>query len=128
MTDLFQNVLTASFHGSIVILAVLVLRFALKKTPKKFLCLLWLLAGIRLLMPFQIRSGLSLQPDVEAVTERPAPTVAYEEPAWEELPEAAVPVAPEADNRMPVVMMPAGPMMPDAMPELLSAAFSGVIA
>ena len=119
MTDLFQNVLTASFHGSIVILAVLVLRFALKKTPKKFLCLLWLLAGIRLLMPFQIRSGLSLQPDVEAVTERPAPTVAYEEPAWEELPEAAVPVAPEADNRMPVVMMPAGPVMPDAMPEEL---------
>ena len=119
MTDLFQNVLTASFHGSIVILAVLVLRFALKKTPKKFLCLLWMLAGIRLLMPFQIRSGLSLQPDVEAVTERPAPTVAYEEPAWEELPEAAVPVAPEADNRMPVVMMPAGPMMPDAMPEEL---------
>ena len=119
MTDLFQNVLTASFHGSIVILAVLVLRFALKKTPKKFLCLLWLLAGIRLLMPFQIRSGLSLQPDVEAVTERPAPTVAYEEPAWEELPEAAVPVVPEADNRMPVVMMPAGPVMPDAMPEEL---------
>ena len=60
MNELFQNVLTASFHGSIVILAVILLRFLLKKTPKKFLCLLWLLAGIRLLMPFEIRSDFSL--------------------------------------------------------------------
>ena len=63
MTDVFQNILTASFHGSIVILVVMALRLLLKKTPKKYLCLLWLLAGIRLLMPFEIRSGLSLQPN-----------------------------------------------------------------
>lgn len=67
MDALFQNVLTASFHGSVVILAVLALRLALKKTPKKFLCLLWLLAGVRLLMPFEIRSDLSLQPEVEDI-------------------------------------------------------------
>lgn len=67
MAALFQNVLTASFHGSIVIVAVLLLRLALKKTPKKFLCLLWLLAGIRLLMPFEIRSDLSLQPEVKDI-------------------------------------------------------------
>lgn len=34
MTAFFQNVLTASFHGSIVILAVLLLRLVLRKTPK----------------------------------------------------------------------------------------------
>ena len=67
MSELFQNVLTASFHGSIVIVAVLVLRLALKKTPKKFLCLLWLLAGLRLLLSFEIRSDLSLQPEVEDI-------------------------------------------------------------
>ena len=67
MSELFQNVLTASLHGSIVIVAVLLLRLVLKKTPKKFLCLLWLLAGIRLLMPFEIRSDLSLQPQVEDI-------------------------------------------------------------
>ena len=67
MAELFQNVLTASFHGSIVIVVVLLLRLALKKTPKKFLCFLWLLAGIRLLMPFEIRSDLSLQPEVEEI-------------------------------------------------------------
>ena len=67
MADLFQNVLTASFHGSIVIGVVVLLRLVLKKTPKKFLCFLWLLAGIRLLMPFEIRSDLSLQPQVEEI-------------------------------------------------------------
>jgi len=65
MNTLFQNILTASFHGSIVILAVMVLRLALKKTPKKFICLLWLLAGVRLLMPFELQSRLSLQPQPE---------------------------------------------------------------
>ena len=70
MTQLFQNILTASFHGSVVILAVIVLRLVLKKTPKKFLCLLWLLAGIRLLMPFEIQSDLSLQPQSEPIVQQ----------------------------------------------------------
>ena len=67
MQQLFQNILTASFHGSIVILVVLALRLVLKKAPKKFLCFLWLLAGIRLLMPFEIQSSFSLQPQPEQV-------------------------------------------------------------
>ena len=35
MSSLFSNVLTASFHGSIVILAVLLLRPLLGKAPRK---------------------------------------------------------------------------------------------
>ncbi len=66
MESLFSNILTASFHGSIVILAVMVLRVLLKKAPRKFICFLWLLAGLRLLMPFEIQSSLSLQPMPEA--------------------------------------------------------------
>lgn len=62
MNSFFQNLLTASFHGSIVILVVIFLRLLLKKTPRKFICFLWLLAGLRLLMPFEIQSSLSLQP------------------------------------------------------------------
>ena len=43
MGPLFSNVLTASFHGSIVILAVLLLRFLLRKAPRKYICFLsWL--------------------------------------------------------------------------------------
>lgn len=64
MDTLFQNVWSASVYGSIVIIAVMLLRLALKKVPKKYICLLWLLAAIRLLMPFQIRSPLSLQPEL----------------------------------------------------------------
>ena len=62
MAPFLRNLLTASLHGSVVILAVLLLRVLLRKTPKKFICLLWLLAGIRLLLPVEIRSDLSLQP------------------------------------------------------------------
>ena len=64
MTQFLENLLTASFHGSIVILAVILLRLVLRKTPKKYICLLWLLAGIRLLMPIEIRTELSLQPEL----------------------------------------------------------------
>lgn len=62
MNTFFQSLLTASFHGSIVILAVILLRLLLKKTPKKYICFLWMLAGIRLLMPIPVTSRFSLQP------------------------------------------------------------------
>lgn len=68
MTALLENLLSASFHGSIVIAAVLLLRLVLKKAPRKYICWLWLLAGLRLLMPFEIESALSLQPKVEMAT------------------------------------------------------------
>ena len=70
MAQFFTNLMNASFHGSIVILAVIVLRFLLKKTPKKFFCMLWLLAGIRLLMPFEIQSTMSLQPNPEPMMQQ----------------------------------------------------------
>ena len=34
MSEFLQNLLTASIHGSIVILAVILLRLILRKTPK----------------------------------------------------------------------------------------------
>ena len=65
MTAVFYDVLKASFQGSVVILAVMALRLVLKKAPKSLFCLLWLLAGLRLALPFEIHSSLSLQPDYE---------------------------------------------------------------
>ncbi len=62
MTQFCQNLLTASIHGSVVILAVMLLRLLLKKTPRKYICFLWMLAGIRLLMPISVQSAFSLQP------------------------------------------------------------------
>ena len=63
MESLLSNLLTTSIHESILILVVLLLRLVLFKTPKKYICFLWLLAGIRLLLPIEIRSDLSLQPE-----------------------------------------------------------------
>jgi len=65
MTEAFYAILKASFQGSIVILAVMMLRLLLKRAPKEMFCLLWLLAGLRLVLPFEIQSSLSLQPRLE---------------------------------------------------------------
>ena len=62
MSAWFQTILTTSFHGSIVILAVLLLRLVLCKAPKKYICLLWVLSGIRLLLPIPMESPFSIQP------------------------------------------------------------------
>ncbi len=92
MDSLFSSILTASFHGSIVIAAVALLRLVLRKAPKKYICYLWLLAGLRQLMPFQIQSDLSLQPAAPPQTailwEQPKPGQAAAPEAGEE---AAVP-------------------------------------
>lgn len=68
MKELFLNVLTASIHGSVIIAVIMLLRPLLKKAPKNTLCLLWLLAALRLLLPFEIQSGMSLQPRLDQVT------------------------------------------------------------
>ncbi len=62
MNSFFQTVLSTSIHGSIVILAVLLLRLVLKKAPRKIVCWMWMLAGIRLLLPVPVESAYSLQP------------------------------------------------------------------
>ena len=116
MAELFQNVLTASVHGSIVIVAVLLLRLVLKKTPKKFLCFLWLLAGIRLLMPFEIRSDLSLQPQVEDIP--------YVAEVRQEQTEAEVP-----ESRPQLSDYPVLPASPDAFaaPEFIPEGYYEVV-
>lgn len=120
MTELFQNVLTASFHGSIVILVVLLLRPLLKKTPKKFLCLLWLLAGIRLLMPFEIQSGLSLQPDVEPQMPQKIAQAMYNDRVITEVNPLPLPEKEFQTNAEIEFMIPANPdsqQMPQNAPE-----------
>ena len=76
MNTFFQSLLTASFQGSIVILAVILLRLLLRKTPRKFICFLWMLAGIRLLMPIPVTSQFSLQPSHLTIPVPIKPTLA----------------------------------------------------
>ena len=69
MKELFLPFLTAGLSASVLILAVILARLALYKAPKRYICLLWLLVGLRLLIPFTVESRLSLQPDQSAVTQ-----------------------------------------------------------
>lgn len=66
MKVLFSQILSVSVYGSVIIAAVMILRLVLRRAPKKIICLLWLLAAVRLLMPFEIESKLSLQPELSA--------------------------------------------------------------
>lgn len=62
MDAFLSSLLTASVSGSIVILAVLIFRLVLRRTPKKYICMLWMVAGLRLLLPIPLQSKFSLQP------------------------------------------------------------------
>lgn len=65
MDAVFGRVLEISLSGSIIVVAVLILRLLLRQAPKRAVCLLWLMAVLRLLVPFEIQSSWSLQPTVQ---------------------------------------------------------------
>ena len=79
MTNLFLKIFNLSISATWLILAVLALRFLLKKTPKWINVLLWGLVAVRLLCPFSLESALSLIPSREVVSPQimtdPTPTV-----------------------------------------------------
>lgn len=63
----FSNILNASIAASWMVLAVIVLRFLLKKAPRWIHVALWGLVAVRLLLPFSIESSLSLIPSAETI-------------------------------------------------------------
>ena len=67
MEAIFESVLRAGLSGSVIIAVILGLRLILRNTPRRMICLLWLLAILRLLVPFSIESPMSLQPDTDQV-------------------------------------------------------------
>lgn len=62
MGEVFRQVLNLSLAGSFLILAVIVMRLFLQKVPKSMVCILWILVGIRLLMPVSIESAFGIVP------------------------------------------------------------------
>lgn len=60
MTAVFQTVLNMSITGAYIAAAIIVLRLAMKKLPKRFSYALWLILGIRLLCPISFSSAISL--------------------------------------------------------------------
>lgn len=70
MEAVFLKVLNMGLTASWLILAVLLIRFMLKKAPKWISCLLWALVAFKLICPFSIESALSLIPSSEPLPER----------------------------------------------------------
>ena len=60
MKDIFLSVLDMGIAGGWVILAVLAFRMLLMRVPKKYVCLLWVPAGLRLVLPWRIASPVSM--------------------------------------------------------------------
>ena len=66
----FSNTLNVSIAASWMVLAVIVLRYLLKKVPRWTSVALWGLVAIRLLLPFSIESAFSLIPSAETVPQQ----------------------------------------------------------
>lgn len=67
MEAIFLKVINMSISAVWLILAVMVVRLALKKAPKTISVVLWGMVALRLLFPFSIESMLSLIPSNETV-------------------------------------------------------------
>ena len=77
MTALFLELINRSISVTWLLLAVLLLRFVLKKMPKQMNGILWILVAVRLLCPFSVESIFSLIPSAETV---PADIMTMAEP------------------------------------------------
>ncbi len=67
MDSIFIDFLNTSITASYIITAVLLIRAIFRKMPRKFICALWAIAGLRLVLPFSIESAFSLIPSAETV-------------------------------------------------------------
>lgn len=60
MSTVFEKILEMSAVASVVIIAVLIVRLALSKAPKKYSYILWSVVAYRLVCPVSFRSAFSL--------------------------------------------------------------------
>ena len=85
---IFTKLLEISIQASFFILAVVLIRFCFKRLPKRYVCVLWALVVVRLILPFEITSPVSLVPDTsETLT-------------WTNA-ELTIPFTPEIPERFP---------------------------
>lgn len=68
MSKIFLYIINMSISAGYVVLAVVLLRLLLKKAPRWLTASVWATVGLRLIMPFSIKSALSLIPSAEVVS------------------------------------------------------------
>ena len=113
MFALFETLLNMSLTGSVVILAVLLVHLFMKKAPRKFCYLLWLVVAFRLVVPFSFETSLSIfnvggeMPTVEIPQTGTVETIPEDLPEEEpSVPETVLPEEPQVSA--PAVTPPAG--------------------
>ncbi len=74
MTEIFLKLLNMSLAAGWLVIAVVLIRPFLKKTPRWVSCLLWGIVGLRLIVPFFVESTFSLIPSAEVVPQDIATT------------------------------------------------------
>lgn len=62
LESIFLGILDRAVSASYLIVAVILVRYLLRNSPKNFRFVLWIMAGIRLLCPYSVESVLSLVP------------------------------------------------------------------
>ena len=67
MTEIFLKIVNMSISAGWLVLAVLVVRLLLTKSPRWIHVLLWGIVAVRLICPFSIESALSLIPSAETI-------------------------------------------------------------
>ncbi len=67
MSDIFLKLVNMSISAGWIVLAILLIRILFKKIPKWINAALWSLVGIRLVLPFSIKSILSLIPSTSTI-------------------------------------------------------------
>ena len=102
MGVIFLNLLNMSITASWLILAVLGIRLLFRRIPKWITCLLWGVVAIRLIFPFSIESGFSLQPSAEPI--RTSTMVEGE----------LIPYVPSVDSNIGVVENTVNPLLAEA--------------
>ena len=68
LQSVFTQILSMSIRGSLVILAVMLVRLALKKAPKIYSYLLWSVVLFRLLCPVSVEAPVSVVPEFPAAS------------------------------------------------------------
>ena len=66
LEQIFIKLLEISIQASFFILAVSCIRL-IKRLPKQFISVMWALAALRLMIPFQITTEFGMVPDVSRV-------------------------------------------------------------
>ena len=67
MSAFLLKLLELSLQAGLLTVAILLVRLVFKKLPAKYLCVLWAIVAIRLLIPMSLESGFAIMPNMESL-------------------------------------------------------------